>query len=280
MDADSETHEPDELEDLQPAAPPTSSPVPEGPEEPAEDAPPAEKRKRKPRPLESPAREPGKSLFPVSRVQKVLKADKVRLRLIPLLLWGKAETKVWDVGAAHGVARGRSADKLRDGGVREAHQRGEPPSCDARREVDGAEEGYRCAQSYACMISPLTVNCAIASVCRRADEFLFLEGACPLLSGYLPAGLSPRLPHQCVLCLPCTELIPLYEPETAGRRKPKALQAKDTADGPRTTTMLDKFVSRPKDAQESGEAGGIESGEDGGAATEDVQMHEDGTMTG
>lgn len=81
----------------------------------------------------------------------------------------------------------------------------------------------------------------IASVCRRADEFMFLE-----------------------------ELIPLYDPETAAKRKPKALQQSNLTEG----TLLDRFVSRPKaDSEETPE----EETQD--VADEDVVMNEDGTMT-
>ncbi|EKM61481.1 uncharacterized protein PHACADRAFT_180595 [Phanerochaete carnosa HHB-10118-sp] len=76
MDTDAEMHH---VEDFQ-----VASPDPEATEErPAPGVPdenvPAERTKRKPKPTEPLAREPGKSLFPVSRMQRVLKADKARL---------------------------------------------------------------------------------------------------------------------------------------------------------------------------------------------------------
>jgi hypothetical protein len=77
------------------------------------------------------------------------------------------------------------------------------------------------------------------------------------------------------------ELIPLYEPETTARRKPKALQPKG---GPTEKTMLDQFMSvshaqaeaEGAERQEEEESGGHEGGE---GLDEDVVMNEDGTMT-
>ncbi|GJE86292.1 histone-fold-containing protein [Phanerochaete sordida] len=212
MDADTDMHDTFEetqeepQEEVPPTSPPSEAmdePVPDAPEEDA----PEEKPKRKPKPSDPLAREQGKSLFPVSRVQRVLKADKdlpIVSREAVLLISLATEEFVKRISeASHRLAvrEGRATVQRKD----------------------------------------------MASVCRRADEFLFLE-----------------------------ELIPLYEPEAAGRRKPKALQPKDDD---RPATMLDQFVSRPKDTEDQ-EAAETIGYEDDQAGMEDVLMHEDGTMTG
>lgn len=69
-----------------------------------------------------------------------------------------------------------------------------------------------------------------------------------------------------------TELIPLYGPQTATKRKPKALQNVEPAEKDRPTTMLDQFVSRARPEFESQEG-------EGEVVDEDVRMNEDGTMT-
>lgn len=52
----------------------------------ADSAPPAEAKKKREKKEQQPlSREPGKSLFPHSRVQKIIKADKARRRLFPSL---------------------------------------------------------------------------------------------------------------------------------------------------------------------------------------------------
>ena len=78
-------------------------------------------------------------------------------------------------------------------------------------------------------------------------------------------ALSTDLTSETGNTLPTIELIPLYEPESTARRKPKALQQKDAA---RAATMLDQFVSRPRGDSEWP-----------GPGEEDVVMNEDGTMT-
>lgn len=188
-------------------------PTPDHPEEhtleASEENAPIERKKQKQKAADPLAREPGKSLFPISRVQRVLKADKelpIVSREAVLLISLATEEFVKRISeASHRLAvrEGRTTVQRKD----------------------------------------------LASVCRRADEFLFLE-----------------------------ELIPLYEPETAARRKPKALQPKD--DDSRPTTFLDQYVSRTKDAQDTpdGDAAAYEEEHAGGM--EDITMHEDGTMTG
>lgn len=90
----------------------------------------------------------------------------------------------------------------------------------------------------------------------------------------------PRFPHfhQILTSRHRAELIPLYEPETTARRKPKALQ-KAAGDGP--ATMLDHFVSRAPAAEADAGLADEDEEEDGGPGhfDEDVVMNEDGTMT-
>ncbi|KAI0685069.1 hypothetical protein BC835DRAFT_1386080 [Cytidiella melzeri] len=143
---------------------------------------------------------PGKSLFPVSRIQKILKADKelpmVTREAVLLVSLATEEFVKRLAEASHRLAlrENRSTVQRKD----------------------------------------------VASVCRRADEYFFLE-----------------------------EIIPLYEPELATKRKPKAL---DKAAAGGAMTALDQFVSRSKPVASG-------SGESPDMLDEDVVMNEDGTMT-
>ncbi|KAI0094516.1 hypothetical protein BDY19DRAFT_1044321 [Irpex rosettiformis] len=170
-------------------------------------------KKRKPKDPQANAivNVPGKSLFPVSRVQKILKADKdlpmVSREAVLLISLATEEFVKRLAEASHRLA------------VRE---------------------------------NRLTVQRKdVASICRRADEFFFLE-----------------------------ELIPLYEPEPAGKRKPKALQQRDKAGESISgkTKTLDQFAFKSKTNASMSQ--GDEIGSEGPAGgDEDVVMNEDGTMS-
>jgi len=148
---------------------------------------------------------PGKSVFPVSRVRKILKAD----RELPMV--------------------SREAVLLISLATEEFVRR-------------ISEASYRLAARE----NRATVQRKdIASVCRRADEYFFLE-----------------------------EIIPLYEVEPAvpTKRKPKALQQKEKGQ----STLLTTFVSKPGTG--SGSAMRVDDREPADER-EDVLMNEDGTMT-
>ncbi|KAI0732457.1 hypothetical protein BC629DRAFT_1302168 [Irpex lacteus] len=173
-------------------------------------------KKRKPRDPQSnaPVHTSGKSVFPVSRVQKILKADKelpqVSREAVLLISLATEEFVKRLAEASHRLA------------VRE---------------------------------SRLTVQRKdVASICRRAEEFFFLE-----------------------------ELIPLYETEPTtgtGKRKPKALQSKDKATDDGKTRTLDRFAFKPKASASAGAEGAdVDEAGGGGDDLEDVVMNDDGTMT-
>ncbi|KAH7910837.1 hypothetical protein BJ138DRAFT_1151967 [Hygrophoropsis aurantiaca] len=143
-------------------------------------------------------REPGKSVLPFSRVQKIIKADK------DLPIVAKDATFLISLATEGFIKRFSEA----------CHKQAER---EKRATVQHKD---------------------VASVVRRADEFLFLE-----------------------------EIISFTRVEPQQKRKPKALQDTEESQGP---TLLDKFVTATRSAVDE-ERGATE-------APEDIVMEEDGTM--
>lgn len=104
------------------------------------------------------------------------------------------------------------------------------------------------------IVKPDEITFHIATLVRKADEFLFLEGE--------PSGSAS---YSLTLTF-WVEITPWVEPNPPAKRKPKIYEHKES--GPQGVTMMDQFVSA-KDATEAEET------PDYG---QEALVNEDGTM--
>ncbi|KAF9026123.1 histone-fold-containing protein [Hymenopellis radicata] len=168
-----------------------------------------QKKARKPQPVVT--REPGKSLFPVSRVQKIIKADKD----IPIV--AKEATFLISLATEEFIKR----------------------LCESAQKV--AERSNRMTIQHK----------DVATIVRKADEFLFLE-----------------------------DTIPWSIADASGPKKkprPNAQKGSESS-GP---TMLDRFVGKKPALSDEKESKDDDDADEDGVEEDDgdVVMMEDGTMT-
>ncbi|KAI4525550.1 hypothetical protein K525DRAFT_191212 [Schizophyllum commune Loenen D] len=204
-------------------------------EEPAD---PTGKKKRK-APAPDAEREPGKTLLPFTRVQKIIKADK-EIQMI-----ARDATFLISLAAEEFIRRFVQA------GQRVAER-------EKRATVQHRD---------------------LATVVRKADEFIFLEGTIPPLSSIPPHSSSrptDPIPIPSLLCLPLPsmpthpyppnpspEIIPWTSPDPAPKRGKKQKEdeeaKKNAAAAP--PTILDTFVgARPAKGTAGREGGGDGAG--------------------
>lgn len=118
-------------------------------------------------------REPGKSILPFSRVQKIIKADKVAVNVI-LPRWRIASCSI--SGTSNSRARRDFLDLTCHRGVHQKTFRGMPEARGAGEANDRTTEGCRYVWSLPCQYFIFQFHSLAASIVRRADEFMFLEG--------------------------------------------------------------------------------------------------------
>lgn len=123
------------------------------------------------------AREAGKSLLPISRVQKIMKADKVRSSSHSTC----KQVIIIDVvlGVTYSCEGGRVSHIISNGRIYQEIIRGWPSHRTSRETGDCTTTGYWCDSPFpSCraLASAHETSIEKASVTRRADEFLFLEG--------------------------------------------------------------------------------------------------------
>ncbi|KAG6907852.1 hypothetical protein DXG01_007116 [Tephrocybe rancida] len=169
LNSEMQEHETQEIPDLQETGESESIAQAE-----TEDAPQPEKKKRtytRREPV-TVVREPGKSLLPFSRVQKIIKADKE----IPII--AKDATFLISLATEEFIKRLVEAGKMV-----------------AEREKRATVQHKDIGVSSAHQIRQPDINIdtlASATVVRRADEFLFLEEIIPWMSADPPAKRKPR----------------------------------------------------------------------------------------